>query len=103
MFTSDIYHFSAVDGGGTGCRAAIAGDPVASGLMQHGADYLNAALDASGIAEDQAICLIGGTGPHHAPFLAPRYRERIRLANGSALNGAMQIARRKLEEMETPT
>lgn len=83
-------------------EAAMAGDPVCRTLMQRGAAYLNTALGAAGLAGDDIVCLIGGVGPHYRSFLAPEYSDRIREPEGTALDGALQLARRKLEELETP-
>ncbi len=83
-------------------NAAKAGDPVGHALMERGAAYLNAALGSAGVSEDEIVCLIGGVGPLYEPYLAPEYRDRIRPPEGEALDGAVQLARRKLEEVETP-
>ena len=82
--------------------AAQAEDPVGRALMTRGADYLNAALGSAGISNDEIICLTGGVGPHYQPFLAPEFHHRIRPPIGSALDGALMLARKKLE-LETPT
>ena len=82
-------------------QSASAGDVVGQALMTCGAHYLNAALAASGLRGDEVICLIGGIGPHYTPFLAAEYRDRIRPAKGLALDGALQQARLRAEEMES--
>lgn len=82
--------------------AAKAEDPVARALMMLGAKYLNAALRAADIGDDEVICLTGGVGPHYQAFLSAEYHDRIRPPKGSALDGALMLARKKLE-LETPT
>jgi glucosamine kinase len=80
--------------------AAKAGDHVGRALMERGATYLNTALGTLNLSDDDIVCLIGGVGPHYEPFLAPEYRQRIRPPEGTALDGALQLARRKLEDLE---
>ncbi len=78
-------------------QAAKDGDAVGQRLMEGGAAYLNAALDALALKETDVLCLIGGLGPHYAPYLAPRYQARICQPQGTALDGAMTLARELLE------
>ncbi|MCB1386492.1 MAG: N-acetylglucosamine kinase [Nitratireductor sp.] len=82
-------------------EAARADDPSGRMLMERGAAYLNKALAAMALSEGDVVCLIGGVGPHYEPYLAPEFRARIRPPQGTALDGALQLARRKLEELET--
>lgn len=83
-------------------KAAEASDIVGQALMQRGATYLNTILRFAEISGDEIICLIGGVGPHYERFLEPVYRARIHPPLGVALDGALQLARRKLDEMEPP-
>ncbi|MCW3783453.1 BadF/BadG/BcrA/BcrD ATPase family protein [Defluviimonas salinarum] len=81
--------------------AAKAGDAVGRILMDRGAAYLNGALDFARLSGADIICLTGGLGPYYEAFLAATHRERIGRPEGSALDGALQLARRILEETET--
>lgn len=83
-------------------NAAIASDPVGHKLMERGAAYLDTILGSADISEDDIVCLTGGVGPHYERYLRPEYRDRIHQPMGVALDGALQLARRKLHEMETP-
>lgn len=81
--------------------AAKDGDPVGYMIVSRGADYLNTVLNAAGIKDTDAICLTGGVGPHYAPYLHDAYRAKLQAPNGSALDGALHLARQKLQETET--
>ena len=83
--------------------AARAGDPGAEALMRRGADYLNACLRAAGPGDTDAVCLTGGIGPHYAGYLDPAIRPLVRPAAGTALDGAVHLAQRALEQMEAVT
>jgi glucosamine kinase len=83
-------------------EAAKAGDLVARQLMDRGTAYLNTALGAAGLSGDDIVCLVGGVGPHYGPYLAPQYHSLIRLPKGTALDGALQLARQNQEALETP-
>lgn len=74
--------------------AARASDEQGLALMQAGAGYLMNCLRIDLPDPQQAICLIGGIGPHYAPYLAPEIRAALRPAQGSALDGAVLLARR---------
>lgn len=80
--------------------AAKSGDVTGLALMRLGASYLNAALKTAGISSDEVVCLTGGLGPHYSEYLDAEYRDRSRPPEGSALEGAIQLARKKLEDME---
>ena len=82
--------------------AATSGDKNARQLMQKGADYLEACLDATTLSEGDVICLSGGVGPHYAPYLKAAHQERVRPARGTALDGALLLAQKEFEQMETP-
>lgn len=80
--------------------AARNDDAVGRMLMTRGANYLNKTLKSAKITDQDAICLTGGVGPHYESYLAPEYRARIQPPEGVALDGALQLARQNLEEME---
>ncbi|GAB4577027.1 MAG: N-acetylglucosamine kinase [Roseibium sp.] len=74
-------------------EGAESGDPVASALMAEGAAYLRRVIVAAGLAAEDVICLAGGIGPHYASRLAPEDRNRLRAPQGTALDGALFLAR----------
>lgn len=80
--------------------AAKAGDTTGAELMQRGAQFLDRALDVVGLAGSDVLCLSGGLGPHYAQFLRPDFQKRIRPPKGTALDGALRLARLALEEAE---
>jgi glucosamine kinase len=51
-------------------------------------------IDALCAGEPLPICLLGGLGPIYAARLARRYGARLRPARGSAIDGALELARR---------
>lgn len=83
-------------------EAAASGDANARHVMQEGATYLNACLGEVTLSQGDAICLTGGVGPHYEPYLAERFREQVRPAQGTALDGALLLARQEFEQMEAP-
>ncbi len=74
--------------------AAANGDPAALPLMQRGTAYIEAALRTLGFQSNDTLCLAGGLGPIYAPFLASEFTANLRPVNGSALDGALMLARR---------
>ncbi|MGB3554099.1 MAG: BadF/BadG/BcrA/BcrD ATPase family protein [Jannaschia sp.] len=80
--------------------AADAGDRSGLTLMRRGADYLDACLTVAGIGADDVVCLTGGLGTRYAPYLGDAFRDRIRPAEGTALDGALLLARQTLKQME---
>lgn len=82
-------------------EAAMSGDAVGITIMERGAAYLNQILDTADTREDDIICLIGGVGPQFEPFLAPHYRRLLQEPCGTALDGALSLAKQHLESMET--
>jgi glucosamine kinase len=81
-------------------EGAGAGDHNAVLLMQRGAHYLNRCFWAAGVAKDAVVCLSGGVGPHYAPYLAPEFANRVSAPKGTALDGALQLARqRQIDEV----
>ncbi len=75
------------------CDAAENGDPVGIEQMRRGADFFHLALDALGIGGDDVLCLAGGLGPRYARWLRSDLQARIVNAQGSALDGALRLAR----------
>ncbi|SHH86318.1 BadF/BadG/BcrA/BcrD ATPase family protein [Marivita hallyeonensis] len=78
---------------------AGAGDEQAKALIEEGVAYLEACLDAVQFDETCVLCLAGGVGPRYAPYLEKRYKARIVSALGTALDGALSLAR-KLRDSE---
>lgn len=72
---------------------ALGGDAGARVLMQRGAAYLVRALEVLAFGEGDVLCLGGGLGPHYAGFLPEDIRARIVEPEGSALDGALALAR----------
>jgi glucosamine kinase len=77
--------------------AAASGDALAIGLMREGADYITAALAALGWRPGQRLCLAGGLGPAYANWLPPEIAEGLAAPDGTALDGALILARRLAE------
>lgn len=73
--------------------AAEAGDAVAAALMAEGAGYIAACLTALGHAAGESLCLMGGVGPAYARWLPPDMASGLRAPQGSALDGALILAR----------
>ncbi|MFO1175089.1 MAG: BadF/BadG/BcrA/BcrD ATPase family protein [Paracoccaceae bacterium] len=69
------------------------GDPLADALMGEGAGYIAAALAALGWRACEALCLAGGLGPRYRAYLPEPIQASIRDATGSALDGAILLAR----------
>ncbi|WP_375253780.1 BadF/BadG/BcrA/BcrD ATPase family protein [Yoonia sp.] len=82
---------------------ARAGDANATALMQRGADYLNACLGAADPGPADPLYLSGGVGPHYADYIADHFRARIRAPRGTALEGALALARQAHEEIGKTT
>ena len=74
--------------------AAGVGDVLAVDLLQRGADYIELALAVLKHHPDDIISLTGGLGPTYATFFPPAIKNRLRPAQGSALDGALTLARR---------
>lgn len=77
--------------------AAAAGDALATRLMRRGADYILGALDALGWRAGARLCLAGGLGPAYARWLPAEATAGLAAAEGSALDGALILARRQAE------
>lgn len=79
-------------------RAARAGDDAGQALMRRGADYLARVLDRFGLRETEILCLTGGLGPAWADWLPEPAAARLAAAEGTALDGALRLARRVAAE-----
>lgn len=73
--------------------AARADDRHGVALMRAGAGYLADCIGAEPLAAGDIVCLMGGVGPHYAPYLGADIRDRLRPERGSALDGALYLAR----------
>lgn len=83
--------------------AARNGDPNALNLMNKGAEYLQTCFGIVNMEGDWVLCLTGGIGPYYAPYLAPELQARIRAPAGTALDGALHLARQNLKRMDKHT
>lgn len=73
--------------------AAEAGDKTATRVMEHGAGYLSKALETLDFDAKSPVCLTGGLGLRYAQWLPPQFAARIIAPRGSALDGALMLAR----------
>lgn len=73
--------------------AAQARDAHAMALLQDGASYLNACLHRAGLGEGDMLCLMGSLGAHYAPYLDGRFQTHVAEPLGTALDGAISLAR----------
>lgn len=80
--------------------ATKSGDSVAQLLMKRGAGYLSDVLYASSFGKDDVLCLLGGLGAAYEAYLEPQARSAIMPALGSALDGALALAKQSLERMQ---
>jgi glucosamine kinase len=74
--------------------AAGTGDGLAIDLLQRGANYIELALTVLNPQPEDTLCLVGGLGPTYAGFLAVEFTDNLRPTKGSALDGALMLARR---------
>ncbi len=73
--------------------AAEAGDANGTDLLAEGADYLRSALGVLGHRPGDPLCLTGGLGPAYATFLGAEFTGNLVAPKGSALDGAVALAR----------
>lgn len=73
--------------------AARQGDAVATDLMAEGAAYIVKGLDRLGWKPSERLCLIGGLARHYAEFLPGRMSCCLSKPDGTALDGALALAR----------
>jgi len=74
-------------------EAAQQGDPVAAAIMERATGALVATLDKLQTRTAKTLCLAGGLAPVYAPRLPDVYRKILRPAKGTALDGAVALAR----------
>ena len=77
---------------------AAKGDAIAAGLMGEGAAYIITALRALDWQPGQRLCLTGGLGPAYARWLPGDVTAGLTQPDGTALDGALILARRLAEE-----
>lgn len=73
--------------------AADAGDPVAEALLTEASQHVATSIDTLQASEPLPVCFLGGLGATYAARLATRYAGWIRAPKGSALDGALALAR----------
>jgi len=73
--------------------SAKAGDAIATRLMKDGGFYIELAFANLKPKPEEPFCLTGGLGPSYTPYLSPTAQEWLRPAKGSALDGALSLAR----------
>ncbi|MBV2360054.1 ATPase [Thalassococcus sp. CAU 1522] len=81
-------------------QAAGTGDKVALRLMQQGAGYIADCVMALGWRPGLRLCLAGGVGPRFALYLPELLREAVSPPDGTALDGALSLARQMAEAAE---
>ncbi|WP_120631636.1 BadF/BadG/BcrA/BcrD ATPase family protein [Ruegeria sp. EL01] len=77
--------------------AAKAGDLTAQGLMQKGAGYLSDGLRALGHSDGDPICAVGGVAACYQDYLPTEMAAALTEPDGTAIDGALQLARRLAE------
>ncbi|MEO9649790.1 MAG: BadF/BadG/BcrA/BcrD ATPase family protein [Roseobacter sp.] len=82
---------------------AKAGDAAATRLMKTGAEYIQSCIHVADLPRDTAICLAGGVGPHYETYLDPPTRAQIKPPEGTALDGALRLARAMYDRLEIKT
>jgi len=70
------------------------GDATAAPVMTLGAGFIERALELLDPSGDGVVCLAGGVGPGYAPWLPGDVQARLIAPLGSALDGALSLARR---------
>lgn len=73
--------------------AAEAGDPQGRVLMKAGADWVARAVRALGWTPGDGFCLPGSLGAYYVPYLPPDMQAAIVPQKGSAIDGALALAR----------
>jgi glucosamine kinase len=74
-------------------EAFAADDPVAVALLKAGTDYLERGLTALGWRADARLCLLGGLAPLYTRALFPQLSGSLAAPLGSALDGALAMAK----------
>lgn len=75
-------------------QAAAAGDAVAAAVLAESEAAVAAILDRLQAEGTVPVCFLGGLGPTYAARLAARYAGLLREPLGTALDGALAMARR---------
>jgi glucosamine kinase len=70
-------------------------DAAAAAILAEADLWLSRAIDRLAAGADTPVTFLGGLGPAFARRLGPRYRGRIRPAQGTALDGALHLARQE--------
>ena len=73
--------------------ALAAGDPAAAAIVAEADAAVARAIDRLQADGALPVCFLGGLGPTFAERLAPRYPGLIRPPLGTALDGALAMAR----------
>jgi glucosamine kinase len=73
--------------------AAALGDAGAEAILAAGTEHVARAIDALMADGSVPVCFLGGLGPVYAGRLAGRYGDLVRAPEGSALDGALRLAR----------
>jgi glucosamine kinase len=73
--------------------AEAEGDPAAGAILAAATAEVAAAIDHLLAPGPVAVCFLGGLGPVYAARLGPRYGALVRAARGTALDGALALAR----------
>lgn len=68
-------------------------DPAAAAILAEADLWVSRAIDRLAAYAETPVTFLGGLGGAFASRLAPRYRGRIRPARGTALDGALHLAR----------
>lgn len=75
-------------------EAAQSGDAVAENLMTKGAAYIVSGLDRLGWRAGERLCPVGGLARQYAAFLPAHVVDALTEPDGTALAGALTLARR---------
>lgn len=70
-------------------------DAAATELMRKGAAWISHGLKTLGWRDTDPICLLGGIAPSYRPWLPRPMQDALTPAKGSALDGAIALARRQ--------
>ncbi|MDW4498480.1 BadF/BadG/BcrA/BcrD ATPase family protein [Sulfitobacter sp. D35] len=81
-------------------EAAETGDPAGIMLMRRGSRYIDRAFRVIGLGGDDVVCLAGGVGPHYRPYMRRAFVDRLVPPLGTALDGALRLARQAYETQE---
>ncbi|EGE56573.1 UNVERIFIED_ORG: glucosamine kinase [Rhizobium esperanzae] len=79
---------------------AAKGDAVAVGIVTDAATAIGESLDAVLWPECSSICLLGGLAGAYEPWLSERYRSRLASPKGDALQGAVELAVKLLNDRQ---